>query len=83
MKTALRCALTLAALSPVTVRADEPIPIELRAHKADVWCLVFAPDGKPEMRPQIWPLPISLFAWLSFEIATRASRGSRVRGSGN
>ena len=39
---------------------------------------VFAPDGKPAIRPQIWPLPTSRVVRLSFAMATSVSRSLRM-----
>ena len=38
----------------------------------------FSPDGRPEMRPHVWPLPTSLVRRLSFEMFTMVSRSARM-----
>src|SRR5688572_5674341 len=42
----LRLALLAAAALPATLRADDAGPVELQAHRSEVWCLAFSPDGK-------------------------------------
>ena len=45
MRTTIQCVVGAFILTNASVRADENEPVEVKAHKSEVWCLAFSPDG--------------------------------------